>query len=99
MQFVYDTFISCQATHSTSYVFELRIKTHNFLLSFDCIAFVMTMYIFMCVNLNKLCDREMKVYYVTNVLNQCINIETMCPKYIPEIRNTKSHLMRIYIGA
>jgi len=32
---------------------------------------------FMCVKLNVLFDREMKVYYVTQVLNQGVNIKTM----------------------
>jgi len=46
----------------------------------------------MCVKLNSLFDKEMKVYYVTQVLKQCINIKTMCPNYILEFKNTK----RIY---
>jgi len=35
----------------------------------------------------------MKVYYATQVLMQDINIKTMCPYYILEIRNTKWHLL------
>ena len=45
----------------------------------------------MCVKLNSLFDREMKVYHVTQVLKQGRNIKTMCPNYILEFRNTKSH--------
>jgi len=37
---------------------------------------------FMRVKLNSLLDREMKVYHVTQVLKQGINIKTMCPNYI-----------------
>jgi len=41
----------------------------------------------MCVNL---IDSEMKVYYVTQVLKQCINIKTMYPNsYLLEFRNMK----------
>jgi len=36
-----------------------------------------------------------KVYYVTHVLKQNISIKTMCPKYIIELRNTKSHLLQV----
>ena len=54
---------------------------------------------FMCVKLNSLCDREMNLYYITYVLNQCINIKTMCPNYIHELRNTNSHLLQVYLGA
>ena len=39
---------------------------------------------FMCVKLNSLFDREMKVFYVTQELKQGINIKTMCPTYILE---------------
>jgi len=46
----------------------------------------------MCVKLNSLFDREMNVYYITHVLNQCINIKTMCSNYILELRNTKVYL-------
>ena len=44
----------------------------------------MTMYIlmFMCVKLNLLFDSEMKVYYVTQVSKQGINIKAMCTNYI-----------------
>ena len=41
----------------------------------------------------------MKVYYVIQVLKQDINIKTMGPYYIPELRNMKSHLLQVYIGA
>ena len=42
----------------------------------------------MCVKLNKLFDREMTFYYVRHVLQQGININTMCPNvYIREIRS------------
>mgnify|MGYP006890288301 CR=1 FL=1 len=40
----------------------------------------------MCVKLNSLFDKEMKVYYVTQVSMQGINIKTMCPNNI-EIRS------------
>ena len=53
----------------------------------------------MCVKLNSLFDREMNVYYITHVLNQCINIKTMCPNYILKLRNTNSHLLQVYLGA
>jgi len=33
----------------------------------------------MHVKLNSLFDREMKVYYVTHVLTQSIEIKNMCP--------------------
>jgi len=35
----------------------------------------------------------MKVYYVTQVLKQGINIETSCSNCILELRNTKSHVL------
>jgi len=35
----------------------------------------------MRVKLNSLIDTEMKVYYVTQVFKQGINIKTMCPNY------------------
>ena len=41
----------------------------------------------------------MKVYYVTNVLKQGIDIKTMCPDYIFEFRNTNSYLLQVYLGA
>ena len=53
---------------------------------------------FMCVTLKSLFDREMKVYYVTQVLKQGINIQTMCPNYIHEFKNMHSHLLQIYLG-
>jgi len=46
---------------------------------------------FMCVKLNTLFDREMNVYYVTQVLKQGISIKAMCPNFILEFRNTKLH--------
>jgi len=45
----------------------------------------------MCVKLNSLFDREIKVYDVTQVLKQVINIRKKCPYYIPEFRSTTSH--------
>jgi len=45
----------------------------------------------MCVKLNSLFDRNMKVYNVKQVLKQGINIKTMCLNYILECRNTKLH--------
>jgi len=33
------------------------------------------------------------------VLKQGINIKTMCPNYIYEFRNMKSHLLQVYLGA
>jgi len=47
----------------------------------------------MCVKLNLSFDSEIKVYCVTKVLTQGVNIKTMCPNYILEFRNTKSHLL------
>ena len=41
----------------------------------------------------------MKGYHVTQVLKQGINIKTMCPNYIIELRNTKSHILQVYLGA
>jgi len=41
----------------------------------------------------------MKVYYVTQVLKQGINIKTMWLNYILEFRNTQSHLLQVYLGA
>ena len=41
----------------------------------------------MCVKLNSLFDCEMKVYYVTQVLKQGINIKK------------KSHLLQVHLGA
>jgi len=52
----------------------------------------------MCVKLNLMFDREMKVYHVIQVLKQGINIKTMCPNYILEFRNTKLHLLQVYLG-
>ena len=55
----------------------------------------------MCVKLNSLFDSEKKVYNVTQVLKQGINIKMMCPNYmyILEFRNTNSHLLQVYLGA
>ena len=50
---------------------------------------------FMCVKFNSIFDSEMNVYYVTQVLKQSIKIKTMCPNYILEVRNTKSHLLQV----
>ena len=50
----------------------------------------------MCVKLNSLFNSAMKVYYVTLVFKQNINIKTICPNYIFELRNTKSHLLQVY---
>jgi len=47
---------------------------------------------------NSLIDSEMKVYYVTQVLKQGINTKRMCPDYILEFRNMKSHLLQVYLG-
>ena len=44
-------------------------------------------------------DREMRVYFVTQLLKQGINIKIMCPNYILELRNRKSHLLQVYLGA
>ena len=52
--------------------------------------------IFMCVQLISKFDRK-KVYYVTQVSKQGINIKTMCPNYIHEFKNTKSHLLQVYL--
>ena len=54
---------------------------------------------FMCVKLNSLFDSEMKVYYVTQVLKQGINIKMMCPNYILEFRNTKSHSVQVKLSS
>jgi len=40
----------------------------------------------------------MKVNYFTQVLKQEIITKTMCPNYIIEFRNTRSHLLKIYLG-
>jgi len=56
---------------------------------------------FMCVK-NPLFVSEMKVCNATQVLKQGINIKTMCPNYIHfvlKFRNTKSHLLQVYLGA
>ena len=53
---------------------------------------------FMCVKLNWSFDRELKVYYVTQVIKQSINIKTMCTYYVFEFRNTKFLLLQVYLG-
>ena len=40
----------------------------------------------------------MKVFSVSQVLKQGINIKTMCPYYILEFRNMTSHLLQVYLG-
>ena len=37
--------------------------------------------------------------YITQVLKQGININTMCPNKTLEFRNTQSHLLQVYLGA
>ena len=51
----------------------------------------------MFVKLISLCDREIKVYYVTHVLKQSIK-KKMCPNYILEFRNTNPHLLLVYLS-
>ena len=51
----------------------------------------------MCVKLNSIFYREMRVFYVTQVLKQGINIKTMCPNCILKCRNTNSHLLQVYL--
>jgi len=46
----------------------------------------------MFVKLNLLFDNRLKIYYVTQVLKQGINIKTVCPNYILEFRNMNSHV-------
>ena len=53
----------------------------------------------MCVKLNSLFDSEMKVYYVTQAFKQGINIKMMCPNYILEFRNTKSHSVQVKLSS
>ena len=53
----------------------------------------------MSVKLNSIFNSEMKVYYITQVLKQCIIFKHMCPNYIIELRKTKSHLLNVYLGA
>jgi len=52
----------------------------------------------MCVKLNSLCDRKMKVYYVTQVLKQGMNIKMMCHNYILEFRDKKLLLLHVNLG-
>ena len=40
----------------------------------------------------------MKVYHVTQVIKQSINIKTMCTYYVFEFRNTKFLLLQVYLG-
>ena len=47
----------------------------------------------MCAKLNQLFDREMKVYYVIQVLKQGTNIKSIGHNYILEFRNTNLHLL------
>ena len=47
----------------------------------------------MCVKLNSLFDR------VTQKVKQSINIRIVCPSYILEFRNKKSHVLQVYLGA
>ena len=42
---------------------------------------------------------QINICYNTSVLNQCLNIKTMCPNYIIEFRNRKSHVLHVYISA
>ena len=51
----------------------------------------------MCVKLNLLFNSEMKVSYITYVLKHCINIKTVCPNYILELRSTNSHFFQVFI--
>jgi len=51
------------------------------------------------VRLNSLFDSQMKVYCVTKVLRQCVNTKTTCHNYIFDFRNTKTHLLQVYLGA
>ena len=53
----------------------------------------------MCVKLIFFFDNEIKVYYVTQVLKQGINIKTNCPHYILEFKHKKSQLLQVYLGA
>jgi len=53
----------------------------------------------MCVKLDSLFDNKIKkVYYITHVLKQGINIKTNCPNYILKFRNMNSHLLQVYLG-
>jgi len=51
----------------------------------------------MFVKLDSLVDSKMKVFDVSQVLKQGINIQTVCPNYILEFTNTKLHLLQVYI--
>jgi len=53
---------------------------------------------FMCVKVNSLYDREMKVFYVPHVLKEVIKIKTMCSNYILKFRKVKSHLLQVCLG-
>ena len=60
----------------------------------------------MCVKLNSLFDSEIKVYYVTQVLKQGINIKTMCPTtnsnletafiQLPQVSATEPHMTVLF---
>ena len=52
----------------------------------------------MCAKLNSLFDSEIKVDFVTQVLKQVINIKATSPNYILEFRNTKPHLLQVYLN-
>jgi len=54
---------------------------------------------FMCVKLNSLFYREMKNYCVTKAFKQGVYIKTVRPNYILVFRHTKSHLLKVYLGA
>jgi len=47
--------------------------------------------------LNLLFDSEIKIYYVTQVLKQGINIKTNCPCCILKFRNTNSLSLPVYL--
>jgi len=53
------------------------------------ISYTSYILVFICVRMNLI-----NVFYVTLVLKQGININTMCPNYIFEFINTKSHLLQ-----
>ena len=53
----------------------------------------------MCVQLNLIFNSGMKDNYVTQMLEQGINIETMCPTYILEISNTNYLIIEVFLGA
>ena len=61
----------------------------------------MTLYILICHvrKMKLLFNTEMKVYYVTQAFAVVANIKMMRPNYIPELRDTKSHSLQVYLGA